>query len=317
MAKKCISIIGATGVQGQSVINAVRRGSSYAPRAICRNPDSDKAKQLAAQGVEVVQADLNDLESLISAFKGSSAIYGVTNFFEPFEKYGAAKAVDIEVAQGINIAKAAAVTETLEHFIWSTLPDGRKISNGKYIVPHFDAKNQIDRYIRSNAALIEKTTFLWVAFYATNLVFPMFTPYYIPTAGKYIQIQDTPADTPIKTIGDARVNVGIFVQSILNRPELTLNGKFVLADYTDMTANEFLQAWATAQGKEAQYVQTDEKTYHSIWPAWAEEMSTMMQFWDWAREKSWSGEEYITKVELGIKTEELVSPEQAFASLSF
>ena len=82
----------------------------------------------------------------------------------------------IETAQGINLAKAASATPTLKHYIWSTLPNGSKVSGGKYVVPHFEAKNQIDAYIKSDPALFSKTTFLWVAFFASNIFFPMFTP---------------------------------------------------------------------------------------------------------------------------------------------
>jgi hypothetical protein len=145
----------------------------------------------------------------------------------------------------------------------------------------------------------------------------MFTPCFVPTAGKYVQISDCPADTPITTIGDASTNVGVFVRAILANPEMTLEGKYVLADHKQMTAEEFLQAWARAQGVMAQYVQTDEKTFFSLWPGWAEEMSLMMQFWAWARDKSWSSEEHITKSQLGIETGDLIGPEQVFAGLKF
>lgn len=316
MARKVVSVVGATGVQGRSVIDALLKDKEYSVRAITRNTQSEKAKALASQGVEVVQADLNDVDSLIKAFKGSSAIYGATDFFEPFAKHGPAKAVEIEIAQGTNLAKAAAATESLEHYIWSTLPDSRRISSGKYVIPHFDGKNVIDRYIKSDSALVAKTTFLWITFYAANLQFPMYSPYWIPTAGKYIQIQPTPPDTPIKSIGDTTVNVGIFVKAILAQPDKTLGGRFVLASVEDTTAGNYLQTWAKAQGKAAQYVQTDEKTFNAIWPMWAEEMGGMMQFWDWAREKSWSGEDVLTKEDLNI-SEGLVGLEQALASVTF
>jgi len=84
--------------------------------------------------------------------------------------------MEVESAQGINLAKAAAATPTLKHYIWSTLPNTKKISGGKYIVPHFEAKNQIDAYIKSDTALLAKTTFVWVTFFASNLFFPMYTP---------------------------------------------------------------------------------------------------------------------------------------------
>jgi uncharacterized protein YbjT (DUF2867 family) len=40
-------------------------------RALTRNPESDAAKKLAAEGVEVVQADFDNEESLKKAFKVS------------------------------------------------------------------------------------------------------------------------------------------------------------------------------------------------------------------------------------------------------
>jgi hypothetical protein len=141
----------------------------------------------------------------------------------------------------------------------------------------------------------------------------MFTPYEIPSAGKYIQIQSTPPTVSIKTIGDARANVGVFVRAIIEQPEKTRGGKTVLAYAEETTMGEMLQTWAKSQGKVAQYVQVDEATFHAIWPMWAEEMGVMMQFWDWAGEKSWSGEEVIlTKEDLNIK-EGLVGLEQALS----
>src|SRR5436309_2780107 len=110
MTQKIISVVGATGVQGRSVIDALLKDGTYSIRAITRNPDSNTAKTLASQGVQVVKADANDVASLTEAFKGSSVIYAVTDFFEPFAKYGPEKATEIEVQQGINLAKAAAAT---------------------------------------------------------------------------------------------------------------------------------------------------------------------------------------------------------------
>ena len=103
----------------------------------------------------------------------------MTDFFEPFATSGPEKAVEVETAQGINLAKAASQISTLQHYIWSTLPNARRISNGKYTVPHFDAKNTVDDYIKNDSALLAKTTFLWVTFYASNYQFPMFTPNFL------------------------------------------------------------------------------------------------------------------------------------------
>ena len=317
MGKKIVSVVGATGAQGGSVIDALLKEGSYSIRAITRNPQSENAKSLAAKGIEVIKADVNDLASLETAFQGSYAIYAVTNFFEPFSQYGPQKAVEVESEQGMNIAKAAASTSTLQHYIWSTLPNGMKISGGKYLIPHFEAKNKVDDFIRGDASLLAKTTFLWVTFYATNYYFPMYTPYYIPTAGKYIQILPTSPSVPVMTIGDAQKNVGVFVRAILSNPDKTLHGKFVLAYVEETTAGAMLQTWGKAQDKQVQYLQVDEKTFNNIWPMWAEEMGVMMQFWEDFGNKSWAGEEGIlTKEDLGIK-EPLQDMEQSFAALKF
>lgn len=317
MSNKIISVVGATGTQGGSVISALLKDGKYTIRALTRNPNSDAAKALSSQNIEIAKADVNDVNSLVEAFSGSHAIYAVTDFFEPFGKYGAQKATEVEVQQGVNLAKAAAATSTLEHYIWSTLPNGKRISGGKFVVPHFEAKNRIDDYIKSDAALLSKTTFLWNTFYAQNYYFPMFTPIHVPTAGKYIQLQSTPASTPITSIGDARVNVGLFVKAILTQPEKTLPGKFVMAHVEETTAGDMLQTWAKAQGKTAQYVQINQKTFFDIWPMWAEEIDLMMQLWDVEREKSWGGETGIlTKEDLNI-TEKLVGVEEAFTTLKF
>ena len=100
----------------------------------------------------------------------------MTDFFEPFSTAGPEKAIEIETAQGLNLARAAAKTTTLQHYIWSTLPNGSKITNGKYNIPHFVAKNNIDDFIKQDASLLAKTTFLWITFYGNNFQYPMFTP---------------------------------------------------------------------------------------------------------------------------------------------
>jgi uncharacterized protein YbjT (DUF2867 family) len=173
---KLVVVVGATGSQGGAVISALLQDPIFKIRGLTRNRNSKGAQALAAQGVEVVAADLNDEKSLIEAFRGAHAIYAITNFFEPFVTEGPEKAVEIEYQQGLNLARAASKTYTLEHYIWSTLPDAMALSKGQVAVPHFAAKARVDEFIKADKALLSKTVFLWITFYASNLFFPMFTP---------------------------------------------------------------------------------------------------------------------------------------------
>jgi NAD(P)-dependent dehydrogenase (short-subunit alcohol dehydrogenase family) len=68
---KIIAVTGATGSQGGGVVNVMKKTPGWKVRAITRNPESDAAKKLAAEGIEVVRADFDDEASLTKAFEVS------------------------------------------------------------------------------------------------------------------------------------------------------------------------------------------------------------------------------------------------------
>lgn len=57
MAAKIIAVIGATGAQGGGLVRAIMadKRSSFTPRAITRNTNSEKAKALVAAGVAQIR----------------------------------------------------------------------------------------------------------------------------------------------------------------------------------------------------------------------------------------------------------------------
>jgi uncharacterized protein YbjT (DUF2867 family) len=68
---KIITVFGATGAQGGSVVAALLQDKTLKIRGVTRNVHSEAAKSLQSQGVELVTADLNDEESLVKAVKVS------------------------------------------------------------------------------------------------------------------------------------------------------------------------------------------------------------------------------------------------------
>ena len=68
---KILTVVGATGTQGLSLIDAALKDGTYKIRGLTRNPASPKASALAKRGVELVKADINDEESLAKAFEVS------------------------------------------------------------------------------------------------------------------------------------------------------------------------------------------------------------------------------------------------------
>ena len=58
-------------------MNAILADGTFTARAVTRNTMSESAEKLKARGVQVVQADLSDVESLKKAILGSEGVFGV------------------------------------------------------------------------------------------------------------------------------------------------------------------------------------------------------------------------------------------------
>jgi uncharacterized protein YbjT (DUF2867 family) len=173
MANKVIAVVGATGAQGGGLARAILAdpAGGFSCRAITRDPGKENARALAAKGAEVVQADLDDVESLKKAFAGAYGAFCVTNFWEHFS-------AEKEKAQAKNQADAAKASG-LKHVVWSTLEDTRNLMapddkrmpmlQGKYRVPHFDGKAEANAYFAGLPVTYLVTSFYWDNIYAFGL----------------------------------------------------------------------------------------------------------------------------------------------------
>lgn len=163
---KIICVIGATGNQGGSVARRFLK-AGFRVRGLTRDTLSPAAQKLATDGIEVMKADLDDLESLKLSLKNANVIFSVTNYWEAFFRPDCRQkasglgisparfAYDVEYQQGRNIADAAAATcDSLDPngFLVSTLSHASKSSQGKFIeLYHFDSKADIfPFYVREN-----------------------------------------------------------------------------------------------------------------------------------------------------------------------
>jgi NAD(P)-dependent dehydrogenase (short-subunit alcohol dehydrogenase family) len=173
MNSKIIAVTGATGTQGGGVVNIMKKTPGWKVRAITRNTESDKAKQLVAEGIEVVQASFDDEASLKKAFEGVHAVFAVTNWWEMlFQGKSQDESGVIEEQHGMNLARAAAATRTVEHYIWSTTPSAKRRFAGKLLTPHMDYKANVDARIKAELPdLAAITTYLYFGYYPQNMAF--------------------------------------------------------------------------------------------------------------------------------------------------
>lgn len=160
---KLLVIIGITGNQGGSVAaRFLQDPTNYHIRGITRNPSSPRALALAAQGVELVRADLDDEDpsALTAALAGANLVFSVTDYWEPFFRPDCrARAAElgiscreyagrVEERQGRRVADAVATAavKTLDEngFVVSTLSHAERCSGGRLgELYHFDAKARV------------------------------------------------------------------------------------------------------------------------------------------------------------------------------
>ncbi len=272
--KKIIAVVGATGAQGGGLVRAIARDASgpFKARAITREVNGDKAKELARLGAEVVAGDVDDPASLKRAFAGAYGAYCVTFFwahFSPEREHDEARAM----AQ-------AAKHAGLAHVVWSTLEDTRKwvpLSDdrmptlmGKYKVPHFDVKGE------SNGLFTDAgvpTTCLNTSFYWENFIHFGMGPKPGPDGKLAITLPMGDKKLP----GIASEDIGRCAYGILKKGA-EYAGKTVGIAGEHLTGAQMAAAFAKALGKPVGYNAVPPEVYRSFGFPGAEDLGNMFQF---------------------------------------
>jgi uncharacterized protein YbjT (DUF2867 family) len=273
--KKIIVVFGATGAQGGSLAHAILndKNSEFSVRAVTRDISSDKAKELAAKGAEVVAGDVDDAESLSRVLEGAYGAYFVTFFWAHFSA---------EKETGEAKAMAAAAKEAgLKHVIWSTLEDVRNwvpleddsmpTLQGKYKVPHFDGKGEGDKYFIEAGVPV---TFLLASFYWDNLIYFGMGPKRGADGG--LSITFPMGDK--KMAGISADDIGKCAYGIFKKGD-SLIGKRIGIAGDQLTGVEMAAALSKALGEEVRYNEVTPEQYRGFGFPGADDLGNMFQFY--------------------------------------
>ena len=272
--KKIIVVFGATGAQGGGLAHAILsdKNSEFSVRAVTRDVNSDKAKELASLGAEVVAGDVDDIESLKATLEGAYGAYFVTFFWEHFSP-------EKEMAEARNMALEAK-DAGLKHVIWSTLEDVRKYVpledksmptlQGKYKVPHLDGKGEADQYFIDAAVPV---TFLVTSFYWENLIYFGMGP----KRGEDGKLSITFPLGDKKMAGIAAADIGKCAYGIFKKGE-PLIGKRIGIAGEHLTCTEMAGALSKAIGEEVTYNEVTPDQYRSFGFPGADDLGSMFQF---------------------------------------
>ncbi len=272
--KKIIAVVGATGAQGSGLVRAILNDSEsgFVPRAITRNKNSEKAKELIKLGVQVVEANVDDTESLKQAFKGAYGAFCVTFFWEHLSP-------EREIQQAKNQAKAAREAG-IKHIIWSTLEDTRKwipleddrmpTLQEKYKVPHFDAKGESNMYFEESGV---PYTLLNTSFYWDNFIYFGLGPQKGPDGRYAITFPMSDKKLP----GIASEDIGKCALTIFKSGDEFI-GKTVSISGGHLTGNEMAKSFSNQLGIEVVYNDVPPAVYRSFGFPGADDMGNMFQF---------------------------------------
>ena len=271
--KKVIAVLGATGAQGSGLVRAIMEDADgeFTARALTRNPDSDKARALAALGAEVVAADVDDPQSLRAAFDGAYGAYCVTFFWEHMSPQR-------ELEQSRAMAGAAREAG-LMHVIWSTLEDTRQwvpLSDDRmptlmenYKVPHFDAKGEANAVFEAAVP----TTLLLTSFYWDNLIHFGMGPRRDDSGNLGFALPLGDAKLP----GIAAEDIGRCAYGIFKAGEEYI-GRTVGIAGGHLTGSDMAAALSDAYGQPVSYIAVPFETYRSLDFPGADDLGNMFQF---------------------------------------
>lgn len=260
MTRKTILVFGATGAQGGSVARNLLRRGQFNVRAFTRKPDSPAAQALRELGAEIVQGDLDDPASIAAALDGCYGAYGVTSFWEHFEKEG---------PQGRNLVKAVAEAK-IQHFVFSTLPSIEKETGGTLRSPHFDLKAEHENYARQ---LGIPATFIHVPYYYENFLY--FFPPRAAGDGTY-QFGFPQGDTPLAAMSVQ--DVGLIVAPVFEQPAAYI-GKVLKLAGDELAPSTYASIMSRQTGAEIRYAHVPRETYAALGFPGAEDLADMFEYY--------------------------------------
>lgn len=274
-----ICVTGATGTQGGSVCREFINKQGWKVRGLCRNNESQSAKELRALGVEVVSADLDVPETLVKAFEGATAIFATGYFWHFIPQMSLRDAGEAELQQLINISNAAATIETLQHLVLSVVPHADKVSSGRLPCHHLDFKALSAEYVKKELPqLAAKTTFLWVGFYVENFLAQenaLMCPQ--PFLGNYLLAAPSKPSGVVPIGGVVSKNTGIVTRAIID------SGSRVFSKYVPLVTNyvtmaDIVSACGETTGKTAAFAEIQDTDYAKIFGLWGTELASQFRF---------------------------------------
>ncbi|KAJ5612595.1 NmrA family protein [Penicillium lagena] len=254
---KIVTVFGATGSQGGSVVRSLVQNKAFKVTAITRKPYSKAAQELRNLGVEVVQADGWKREEITAAFAGSWAAFVNTNSEDPqfLDKNG-----PNELDLGKTIIDGIVEANTVKHLVYSSAVSTSAFTGGKVHANAAEMKSKIEKYAM-DTGFFETVCPVFAGFYmelfASKEMAPVFGgfPYFSDEEG-FLTLSTprwgTETDMPVGWIA-VKEDFGDIVHGVLLAPE-KYHKKIVPALSDPSSFPEVARTFQSVTGKKTRYV---------------------------------------------------------------
>ncbi|OOF90612.1 hypothetical protein ASPCADRAFT_178837 [Aspergillus carbonarius ITEM 5010] len=264
---KLITVFGATGRQGSSVVRSLLQNPDFRVRAITRTPESTKAQELASLGAEIVKADGFNREELLLAFAGSWGAFVNTNSEDP--ELLSTNLTDEDLGRTIISSAAAA---GIQHLVYSSGIPVFELTNGALSIPGLDLKSKVEQY--ANTQPFQTITPIIAAWFMENWLEPSYADLFggfplVPDSDGYLTYK-TPLwggkeDFPWISMTD---DFGDLVHGVFLNPG-RWNRRVVQGVSEVVSSGGLVEVFVKVTGKKARYVPLtnpgDMKTQGEFW----------------------------------------------------
>jgi uncharacterized protein YbjT (DUF2867 family) len=224
-----IAVIGATGQQGGSVVDALL-AQKQAVRALVRDAEAAGARALRARGVEVVAADQENSESLQRALTEVAALFFMTTF-------EGADGTEGEARRGVTVADAAA-RAGVPHVVYSSVGGAERATG----IPHFESKYRVEQRLSE----VVPTKFVRPTFFMENLA-PQLAD---GGSGELVLRLPVAGDVPLQMI--AVRDIGAAAARLLIAPDV-ISGDAVELAGDELTMAQVADRVASELGRPTRY----------------------------------------------------------------
>jgi len=269
--KPIVVVCGATGLLGGAVIEELIRCKKFCVRGLCHPKDFAESRELQCEGCEMIETDVSSQEDMKPLFNKATSAFIITDSLDP--------SMHLREAEiGLKLVKAAKEAG-VNHLVFCSLPDVESISKGRYKVPSFSQKAEVEKQLAMMQYSYEEKPFSSVTIIRPGFYYQNFRRFFHPKVEGKKLIFSMPTTThPIDACNAE--DVGVIIRKVLEDP-MRYDRQRIDVAAEALTPQEFIDTIRKVANIDVQLIEVPRADYpKTVNEPWADEMEELFGFID-------------------------------------